>query len=100
MIKDNPDLKKMKTFIEKKHQFAAQLEIEKINNILTIKKVLTERQFQKWKALERARMDFERRERMEIEKETIEREAAMRTRREREKRETEEENRDESRWDD
>ena len=63
MLSQDADLDRIRAVIQKKHQFAAQLEIEKIKNILRIKSVMSEKQFQRWKDFEKVKMVYEERER-------------------------------------
>lgn len=63
MLSEGPDINRIRAVIQKKHQFAAQLEIEKIKNILRIKSVMSEKQFQRWKDFERVKMVYEEQDR-------------------------------------
>ena len=63
MLSEDPDLGRIRAVIQKKHQFAAQLEIEKIKNILRIKSVMSEKQFRRGKDFEKMKMVYEERER-------------------------------------
>ena len=63
MLSDNPDMGRIQAVIQKKHQLAARLEIEKIKNILRIKSVMSEKQFRRWKDFEKVKMVYEEQER-------------------------------------
>ena len=74
MLSDKPNIGHIRAIIEKKHQVAAQLEIEKIRNILQIKSVMSDKQFLRWKEFEKVKMVYEERERQHREQLRVARE--------------------------
>jgi len=64
MIKERPDIGRIRPIVEKKNELATRLEVAKIANILEIKSQMSEEQFRLWRQFEETKMVHEDRERL------------------------------------